>query len=174
MILERVVVTDPGQLFEMDRLVHDAYADLDHVAFDQASAEVRLSFAQEIDTWRELADAPVRRTTAWKRRSWWPSVRLVIPFLQVDLTIRRARSMWLGPPERLQDPWSLNEFRYDERGGRLTLEPVVGPDLIVEVEELHLDGAISDHVALIVERRVGLIGETDSSRGDLRLLPRHE
>jgi hypothetical protein len=166
--LERVTADTPERLDEISGLVNDAYADPKFVVFDQARHEVRFPCAQEIDTWRELPEASLPRTKVWKRPGW-PFVRMLIPFFQIDLTIRNARSMRLGPEDRLADPWSLNEFLYDRRARRLVLDPTVGPDLAIEVEGIDVEGAITDHVALMVERRTGLFGESDVPHGDLQL-----
>src|SRR5688572_20608543 len=131
MILERVTADTPERLDEINGLVNDAYADPKLVVFDQARREVNFPCAQEIDTWRELPEASLPRTRVWKRPGW-PFMRMLIPFFRVDLTIRTAHSMRLGPEDRLADPWSLNEFLYDRGARRLVLDPNVGPDLAVE------------------------------------------
>jgi hypothetical protein len=168
-ILKRVVAHRPGDLNELSGLVHDAYADSDLLTFDQTGREVRFPFAQEIDTWVDLTGLPVR--TAVRKRPRWPFERLTIPFFQVNLTIRHVASMSFGPEDLRADPWSLNEFGYEETSGRLVLDPVIGPELAVNVDRLEVEAEITDHVAITVGRRFLLIGESDTPLDALRLRP---
>jgi hypothetical protein len=169
-ILWRVVVERSTDVDEINALVHDAYADSDLLTFDEARKEVRFPFAQEIDTWVDVSGFSVPRTKVAKRPRW-PFARHVIPFFQVNLTIRNVAAMSFGPHDLLADPWSLNEFVYDERSGRLVLDPVIGPELAVDIDKLELEAEITDHVAVTVERRFGLIGESGATLDDLRLHP---
>jgi len=163
---ERLVVVAPETLDDLNMLLHDSYADQDLVRFDERAGRLEFPAAQEIDTWREVPNG-FPRTRGTKRGRLSVST-LQIPFLQVNLLIESVRDIALGPA-RVADPWILNEAAFDRSERRLTLDPVTGPQLTVDVETLRIEAEITSHVAIIVRRRVLFFGiESDSPEREAR------
>lgn len=166
MILARFVATGLTGTDEISGVLHDAYGDPRLVSFDESAGVLTFPVAQEIDTWMDVPDG-VARTRAWKRRHL-PGRSLSIPFMQVNVAVRSATSFQLGP-ENVDDPWMLEEIAFDATPRRLVVESMTGPLLTVEVQELSVEAAVTDHVAVMVRRRVWALGaESDASEGDTR------
>jgi hypothetical protein len=166
-ILARIVATGQTGIDEVSGVMNDAYGDRELLSFDEPRGVLTFPVAQEIDTWMDVPGAP--RTRARKRR-YLPGMSLSIPFMQVNVVIRSAMSFRLGP-ENVDDPWILDEVAYDPTERRLAFEPVIGPRLTVKVQELSMEAAVTDHLAVTVRRRVGLLGaESDSPDGETRFL----
>jgi hypothetical protein len=166
-ILARFVANGQTGTDEISGALNDAYGDRELLSFDEPRGVLTFPVAQEIDTWMDVPGVP--RTRALKRR-YLPAVSLSIPFMQVNVLVRSAVSFQLGP-ENVDDPWILDEVAYDPVEGRLAFEPVIGPRLTVRVQELAVEAAVTDHVAVTVRRRVGLLGaESDAPDGETRFL----
>ncbi len=60
---------------------------------------------------------------------------------------------------------------YDQRLGRLVLDPLIGPDLTLHVEANELEAEITDHVAITIGRTVLGSAQSDSPVDELRLQP---
>jgi hypothetical protein len=167
-ILARFVATGQTGTDEISGVLHDAYGDPELVSFDGPGGVLTFPVAQEIDTWMDVPDG-VARTRAWKRRHL-PGRSLSVPFMQVNVTVRSAASFQLGP-ENIDDPWMLVEVAFDSTEGRLVFERMTGPLLTVKVQELSMEAAVTDHVAVTVRRRVWLLGaESDALDGEMHFL----
>jgi hypothetical protein len=165
-ILARFVATGQTGTEEISGILHDASGDAELVSFDEPGGVLTFPVAQEIDTWMDVPDG-VARTRAWKRRHL-PGRSLSVPFMQVNVTVRSATSFQLGP-DNVDDPWMLVEIAFDRTEGRLVFERMTGPLLTVQVRELSMEAAVTDHVAVTVRRRVWALGaESDALEGDTR------
>ena len=144
-----------GDLNEISGVIHDAWFDIDDVAYDQAAGSLCIAFAQD---WKQLPEAQARgdAPAAQLVRRTWRYTEEHVPFARGDLRIEHVVAV--RTDEAMGDAGMLLGVSYDQSARRLIVEGVSG-SLMASIKRLGVTAELhADQVAVYVRRRRGLLG----------------